>query len=386
MSYEVNKIDLLAIKQIKGIGNKTIIDIINKYGDNWQGQTILHEILTKYYKTINKALNISQQEIDDAYNRARKLLVEHEEKDIHVITYLDSQFPDTLKTINNPPTIIYVKGNLDCIQPDNSIAIIGTRQATNYGKEVGYRIGKTLAEEGFVIVSGLALGCDTVGHKGCLKGGGKTIAVLAHGLQTIYPVENKKLAGEILESGGCLISEYPYGHPTYRNNFVERDRLQSALSKAVIVIETDVKGGTMHTVRFSLEQNKILACINHSLEHRNTQSRGNEKLIAEGKAIPIADKNDLNQLIEQIKLSQQSTTQEIDNEKQLLITFEENQELAVTPLTGTQLAQRLGVSSSAISKNKKKGNQHLMKWSKDKDPEEIAWQYSEENKKYIVVS
>ncbi|WP_330203598.1 DNA-processing protein DprA [Cyanobacterium sp. Dongsha4] len=385
MSYEVNKIDLLAVKQIKGIGNKTIIDIINKYGDNWQGQTILHEILTKYYKTINKILNISQQEIDDAYNRARKLLIEHEEKDIHVITYLDSQFPDTLKTINNPPTVIYVKGNIDCIHPDNSIAIIGTRQASHYGKEVGYRIGKTLAEEGFVIVSGLALGCDTVGHKGCLKGGGKTIAVLAHGLQTIYPVENKKLAGEILESGGCLISEYPYGHPIYRNNFVERDRLQSALSKAIIVIETDVKGGTMHTVRFSLEQNKILACINHSLEHKNTQSRGNEKLIAEGKAIPITDKNDLNQLIEQIKLSQQ-TTQEIDNEKQLLITFEENQELAITPLTGIQLARRLGVSSSAISNNKKKGNQHLMKWSKDKDPEGMAWQYSEENKKYIVVS
>ena len=127
------------------------------------------------------------------------------------------------------------------------------------------------------------------------------MAVLAHGLHTIYPATNKKLALEIVDNGGCLFTEYPYGQDALRKFFVARDRLQSGLSYATIVIETDIKGGTMHTVDFTLKQGRKLYAIQHPEYHRNVKSQGNEFLVFNGKAIGLADSSDFEFMLGEVQ-------------------------------------------------------------------------------------
>ena len=179
------------------------------------------------------------------------------------IGFNDVSFPCRLKNIPDPPVVIYAKGNTSLLETGHAVAVIGTRDPTTFGYEAGKRLSLRLAGEGFTVVSGLAIGCDTAGHEGCLDGNGLTIAVLAHGLDKVYPARNKELATRILEQSGLLVSEYPPGTPALSNYFIERDRLQSGLSDAVVVVETGIKSGTMHTVKFCIEQKRILACISH---------------------------------------------------------------------------------------------------------------------------
>jgi DNA processing protein len=143
---------------------------------------------------------------------------------------------------------------------------------------------KYFAEKGFNIVSGLALGCDTIAHKGALSVNGTTTAILAHGLQMISPKRNEFIAKEILEKGGLLLSEYLFGVPAYNTSFVERDRLQAGLAIATIVIQTGIKGGTMHAVRTTINNNKILAVVNYKEQSVkcNENVAGNELLISRG--------------------------------------------------------------------------------------------------------
>jgi len=141
------------------------------------------------------------------------------------------------------------------------ISIIGTRHPTENGVIAAYDFGRFAAQNQIPVVSGLAYGCDAHSHIGCLKHGGIAIAVMAHGLDTVYPPEHISLAEQIIEQSGCLVSEYPPGVPTTRWSFVDRDRLQSGLSDAVIVIQTEKKGGTHHTAKFARDQGRRIYCI-----------------------------------------------------------------------------------------------------------------------------
>lgn len=166
-------------------------------------------------------------------------------------------YPKRLKRIPDAPVLIYAKGNLNCLNDQKLVAIVGTRKPSEYGSTCSHLFGKNFAERGIVVVSGLAKGIDTLAHKGCIEVNGKTIAVLAQGLDTpIYPKENRPLADKIIAAGGCLLSEYGLGVRGRPNYFVERNRIQSGVSDGVAVIETDVKGGTMHTVDFCLKSKK----------------------------------------------------------------------------------------------------------------------------------
>ncbi len=206
-----------------------------------------------------------------------------EKKNVRVICYFDNNYPERLKRIDDPPLLLYVKGNMDILHYENNIAIIGTRTPTDFGIRAAKRVGRISAEMNYVVVSGLARGCDTFGFQGSIERNGKCVAVLAHGLDMIYPKENTSLAQNILSNNGCLVSEYPIGTKLEKWKLFDRDRLQSALSKTVLVIETDVEGGTMHTVGFALKQNKDLLCINHPEEYLvSDKTRGNQKLIQEG--------------------------------------------------------------------------------------------------------
>ncbi len=243
----------------------------------------------------------SFDDLKKSYDKAKAQKALAESKGIGIRTILDSDFPLRLKDIPDPPVLLYTLGNTDCLHDPLSVAVIGTRRPTDYGREWAFRIGHTLARHNITVVSGLAAGCDTEGHRGCLVAQGRTVAAVAHGLNMVYPPQNKGLADRIVQSGGCLISEYPPDEEPRSKYFVERDRLQSGLSKAVVVIETEEQGGTMHTVRFCKQQGRLLYCLVHPAEYDSEPTTwGNRKLLAEG-ALPLKNADDVNALIEKLR-------------------------------------------------------------------------------------
>lgn len=189
-----------------------------------------------------------------AVRSARLSLKKAELLGIGYVGRLEEGFPkrllDTVDEQGKPavPSLIFYKGDLSILERP-SVAVIGTREPTAEGRAAGEYYAKAFAAIGANIVSGLATGCDSAGHRGALAAGGVTTATLAHGLDSVYPPENEGLARQIVEGGGLLLSEYPVGTPVSRYNLVARDRLQAGLSGAVLVIQTTVKGGTMHAVR-----------------------------------------------------------------------------------------------------------------------------------------
>jgi DNA processing protein len=189
---------------------------------------------------------------------------------IKVITAYSTDYPSLLKEIPTHPFFFYFKGDIAPLSRDN-IAIVGTREPTSEGRRQAKSIGKQLVKEGYGIVSGLALGCDTAGHEGALDGDGYTCAILAHGLDIVTPAKNRELAARILENGGALVSEHKPGVPPTRRYYAMRNRIQSALSSHVIVIETTLTGGTMSTARYAVEQNRSLGVLNLSPLDNNSQ-------------------------------------------------------------------------------------------------------------------
>lgn len=170
-----------------------------------------------------------------------------------------------------------------------AVALVGTRHPA-YGSRIAFEFAAESALCGFVVVSGLALGCDSAAHRGCLSAGGTTVAVLPCGVDRVAPVSNIALGAAILNSGGCFVSQYPPGTPPRNFRFVERNRVIAALAQAVIVIECEERSGTMHTARFALEQHKPLAC--YVLEHGRLSS-GCRLLVERHNATPLRNTNDL---------------------------------------------------------------------------------------------
>lgn len=288
-------IALLCLMNIKGVGRKTAWSAV--IDDKFQptDATDVHGWLTVESKKNKRIPMPSIEEVENAWDQAEYTLRANEKYGIVTISARDAAYPTRLKRISDPPSVVHIKGNAQALQAGVSIAVIGTREPTPFGREAGRRVSAFLACSGATIVSGLARGCDTVGHEGCLEAGGKTVAVLAHGLDQVHPRENSGLAAMIVERGGCLLSEYAVGTKPQRNYFVERDRIQSGLSDAVVVVETGTTGGTLHTAKFCIEQKRQLAVIKHTekwLSHQKVQ--GNQMLLREGKAIGLADREEVN--------------------------------------------------------------------------------------------
>jgi DNA processing protein len=295
----LSTIQILTLLNIPGIGRKTVRKIITR--SNFTPSTpaeLLDMIDDALRQDKPRSPRASIETVNIAQHKAIDILEESRGENIACINYYEESYPALLKNIPDPPILLFAKGNYSALHLDKKIAVIGTREPTQYGREVSFRIGKTLAEKEYVVVSGLAKGCDTEAHRGCLRSNGVTIAVLAHGLDTIYPKENDKLAQEILDMRGCLVSEYSIGTKIYRNNFVDRDRIQSGLSEAIIVIETGTSGGTMHTVKHAQKQLKPIGCIVYPEKYNSEPStQGNKKLIQEKTAFPITESGDIDQFI-----------------------------------------------------------------------------------------
>jgi DNA processing protein len=215
-------------------------------------------------------------------------------QDIQIIVRGTDRMPRQLATAPDPPLLLFARGNLACLSGNAPVAVVGTRTPSDFGRRVAERFGQRLAGHHHTVVSGLAIGCDTAAHQGCLAAGGKTVAVLAHGLDMTYPAVNKSLAAVIVDRGGCLLSEYLPGTRPRSSYFVERDRIQSGLSFGVLVVETTQDGGTMHTARYCMAQGRALGCLVHpETERENGVLDGNLVLLEQHTAIPIRDEGDL---------------------------------------------------------------------------------------------
>lgn len=205
-----------------------------------------------------------------------------EKNNINLIYFYDERYPSKLKHISNFPVYIYVRGNLENLY-ENNVAIVGSRKASLYGTNIAKKIAKDLADKNINIVSGLAIGIDKYAHLGALESKiGKTVAVIATGVSDfeIYPYENKKLFERILENNGTIVSEFRIGTKPEKYNFPLRNRIISALSEKIIVVEAKEISGSLITAEYALEQGKDVYAVPGNITSEN--SIGTNNLIKEG--------------------------------------------------------------------------------------------------------
>ena len=197
---------------------------------------------------------------------------------VSILTLLDQDYPPLLRQIENPSAVLYMRGE-QRIDTTRTLAIVGTRRSSRYGRMMAGKLAKDLARIGLIIVSGLAIGIDTAAHKGALESG-RTVAVLGSGLGHIYPASNTRLASQICERGGSLVSEYPLTTPPSKWTFPQRNRIISGLSRGVIVVEAPQRSGALITARLAMEQGREVFAIPGNAT--STASVGTNALIKDG--------------------------------------------------------------------------------------------------------
>ncbi len=199
------------------------------------------------------------------------------EHNIEILTIENSEYPSLLKEIYDPPIVLYIKGELK--KSETIVAIVGSRHASIYGLNTAESLAFQLGLNGITIVSGMARGIDSASHRGALKSGGRTVAVLGSGLLDIYPIENKRLAEEI-SMNGAVVSEFPMEYPPFRQNFPRRNRVISGLSLGVVVVEAAKDSGALITADFALEQGRTVFAVPGKVD--SVTSFGTNRLLKQG--------------------------------------------------------------------------------------------------------
>jgi DNA processing protein len=285
-------VDLLLLLSVDGIGPGKIRNLLAKFKK-------VNKILSASHSDLIKADRISN-ELASRIQRMNSRRTEIEiqlEKDLdtlqkinaRIVTVWDDDFPPLLKKIYDPPLLLYVKGKFK--EKDNySIAIVGTRQPTSYGKIQAEKITEQLVLQGITVVSGMARGVDSIAHRTAIRNNGRTIAIIGSGLDVIYPPENGKMFDEISESG-LVISEFNLGTQPDGPNFPKRNRIISGLSIGTVIIETGTKGGAMQTAGLALDQNREVFAIPGNLGVK--QAEGNNQLIHRSEAKLIRSAEDI---------------------------------------------------------------------------------------------
>jgi DNA processing protein len=265
---------MLTLLAIKGIGPHSVERLSQRF-------RYLNEIKDASEKELVAVLpsKTAAQTLRDqsawtrAESEALRTLETAERCGVRVVTLADEEYPVLLRALPDRPPALFVKGTL---RPGpRHVACIGTREPSTFGLQVTRRVVEVLVSAGWGIVSGLALGIDAEAHKSALDYGGHTVAILANGLDQVYPRTNEALAEQILSAGGALVSEQRFATPPVARNLVQRDRLQSGMSAATIVMQTGIIGGSMHTVRFTLQQGRLLfAPVPQGRHADSTKSEG----------------------------------------------------------------------------------------------------------------
>ena len=266
---------LVALHSLPGMGTKRLkilVDYFQNYEYAWQGDK--HWLRIPGFQGSGGELAFEARQHSDMEIIYEKFL----QSEARIVTLEEDAYPPLLKNIYDPPYLLYYKGNLP-EEDDLCIGMVGARRATPYGRHIAETIAQELAEKGVWVVSGLARGIDTWSHRGCLKGGSKTIAVLGSGIDVIYPPENKALFQEISSMGGVL-SEFPLGTPPLPQHFPARNRIISGLCRGVVVVEAAEKSGSLITADCALEHGRDVFAVPGPVT--SIMSRGTHRLVKQG--------------------------------------------------------------------------------------------------------
>jgi DNA processing protein len=271
-----------------------------------------------------------------------KELEKNLKENIKIITIENKAYPQKLRKIDSPPFVLYYKGNLNYKEP--SLAIIGTRKMSLYGKQVAGELTRNICRNNITTISGMALGIDSIVHKETIRSNDRTVAVLGSGLdeKNIYPKINYNLSKEIIDSNGLLISEYSAGTPGLSYNFPQRNRIISGLSSGLLVIESALKGGSLITVNYAKKQNKKIFAIPGPITSNN--SAGTNNLIKTNMAKMITSYKDI---LDALELKQDIAKKQIDklsNDEESLLNF-----LTKSPLHIDEIIKKSKIKSNKIS-------------------------------------
>ena len=288
---------------IKGIGAVRMQALLRHFGDleaAWKAAPFELARAGLGGKVIERIVQ-ARQNVD-----LEKLWRKIESQGIKILTWEDETYPQRLKEIDQPPPVLYIRGDY---LPDDlfAVAIVGTRRVTPYGRQITEELAAYLATNGITVISGLARGVDAIAHQTALKAGGRTIGVLGSGVDKIYPPEHRGLAEKMMVQG-AIVSDYAPGTPPDAANFPPRNRIVSGLSLAVVVIEAGETSGALITAEFAAEQGREVFAVPGSI--LAPQSKGTNKLIQNG-ALPLLSVNDLMQALDLTRMGEHKAARKL---------------------------------------------------------------------------
>ena len=269
----------MALHLQKGVGPKTVRRIYETFGsfaEAFRQRKRLEEVIGP-----SRAAAVLSADPDRAEREMRRA----EALGVRIVSFLSDEYPERLRAHENMPVVLYVRGDLESLG-GKTVAVVGTRYPSEDARTVSFELGKRLGKAGVTVVSGGAYGIDTQAHRGTMAGGGRTVVVLGSGMDRPYPRENVPLFREVVEKGGAVITEFPFGTPPNQGNFPARNRVISALSDVVVVVQAPERSGALITASWALEQGKDVWAVPFSPLDR--RSYGSNRLIYDG-ARPIYD-------------------------------------------------------------------------------------------------
>ncbi len=339
----------IAINMIENIKAETLNLLINRFDD-------IEDIYN--FRFNSKELSIAERTLvkklkehkEHYLNEAEKeLKLIDKDKSFKVMTIKDKEYPDLLKNIYDPPIVLYIKGDL---QPDvPKIAIVGARMASQYGVQMAFDLARQIAQQGIIVVSGLAVGIDTFAHKGALAAKEQTIAVLGSGLLYVYPPENRKLYTDIAENG-AVISEFPLKAKPQRHHFPRRNRIVSGLSLGTVIVQAGNRSGALITASCALDQGRDVFAVPGTAS--DPHFFGTNRLIKQGAKL-IQNVDDI---LDELKITNKKVekknnlTQTIKEERERLTREEENvlNQLNEEPLPVDNLIQKVKMDISEVER------------------------------------
>jgi DNA processing protein len=259
--------DWVELNMTPGIGPRAAARLLERFGSA--------EAVYSATRTELEQLRLAPEAIDSIISRALRSTAEGEIAAVRklggdILLLDDGVYPSSLREIYDPPIVLYVKGAwAECLdQP--CIGVVGSRKCSTYGQNAAMMLARDLAQRGLTVISGFARGIDAAAHRGALEAGGRTVAVLGTGIDEVYPRDHKKLAEEILASGGAVVSQFPLGTPPVSENFPYRNRIISGLSLGIVVVEAAENSGSLITARLAMEQSREVFAVPGNITSRNS--------------------------------------------------------------------------------------------------------------------
>lgn len=269
-NYQTNETYVFQMDQNKYLKKEQILCLLQL---GYKPAVVLNGNLDSFNQVLEE-----QENAEEMLDRSIMILKRQEKQGIFTLPFYHPDFPDELRKIGNDcPPLIHLLGNISLLKRKNAVVVIGARKADKQGCAVAYDWGAKFAKQGYTVVSGLALGCDAAAHQGCLDAKGNIIAIVASGLDITHPKENKPLQDFILRNGGLLLSEQVMGVKANPSRLVARNRLQAALSQAIVVAQCPTLSGTMYTVKFAEQYKKDIYAV--PFKSYNENSSGNKLLL-----------------------------------------------------------------------------------------------------------